>query len=183
MAFKGKHISNPKTGQEITFLQTARETGGRLLEMEATFNAHSKEPPAHYHPFQKEDFTVLEGELSVRINGKIEVFTTGDRLHIPVNKAHSMWNGSDKKTLVNWKVRPALDTEHLLETATGLALDNKTNENGAPGLLQAALMVNRYSRVYRLYGPPFFIQKMLFLLLTPFAYALGYRPGYKKYLD
>jgi quercetin dioxygenase-like cupin family protein len=183
MAFKGKHISNPKTGQEITFLQTAGETGGRLLEMEATFNAHSKEPPAHYHPFQVEDFTILEGELSVRINGHIEVLTPGDTLHIPAKKVHSMWNGSAKKALVNWKVRPALDTEYFLETAIGLAQDNKTNENGAPGLLQAVLMVNRYSRVYRLASPPFFILKIIFLILTPFAYAMGYRPSYKKYLD
>ena len=40
MAFKNKQISNPKTGQDIKFLQTAKDTNGKLLEMEATYNSH-----------------------------------------------------------------------------------------------------------------------------------------------
>ncbi len=37
MAFRNKKIINRTTGQEIKFLQTGKETSGRLLEMEATY--------------------------------------------------------------------------------------------------------------------------------------------------
>ncbi len=183
MAFKNKTIHNPKTRQDIKFLQTGKDTNGQLLEMEATFNEHSKEPAAHYHPYQVEDFTVLSGELTVRIDGQLKVLKKGDTLHIPKNKVHSMWNNTNDKTIVNWKVQPAMNTDHLLETATGLANDGKTNEDGMPNILQVALMANKYADVFRLAKPPFAIQKLLFIILTPFAYLFGYKPTYKKYLD
>jgi quercetin dioxygenase-like cupin family protein len=183
MAYKNKIIRNSKTRQDITFLQTGKDTQGNLLEMEATFHEHSKEPAAHYHPYQMEDFTVLSGELTVRIDGQLKVLKQGDTFHIPINKVHSMWNNSDSKTIVNWKARPAMNTDNLLETATGLANDGKTNADGVPNILQAVLMVNHYATVFRLSKPPFIIQKMLFIILTPLAYLCGYKPTYKKYLD
>lgn len=183
MAFKGKQISNPKTGQDIKFLQTAKDTDGKLLEMEATYNARSKEPATHYHPFQVEDFTVLSGQLTVRMDSQLKVLKQGDALHIPLNKVHAMWNDTDEKTIVNWKVRPAMNTENLLETATGLAIDGKTKADGMPKILQVALMANKYAAVFRLAKPPFAVQKILFVVLAPFAYLCGYRPTYKKYLD
>ncbi len=73
MAFKNKEIFNPITKQDNKFLQTSRDTDGQLLEMESTYNSFSKEPAAHYHPYQVEDFTVLTGELTVRIDGRLKV--------------------------------------------------------------------------------------------------------------
>ncbi|MDX1667506.1 MAG: cupin domain-containing protein, partial [Saprospiraceae bacterium] len=107
----------------------------------------------------------------------------GDALHIPKRKVHSMWNHSGSKTVVNWKVRPAMDTEYFLETATGLANDGKTNAHGMPNILQTALMANKYADVFRLAKPPYAVQKIVFILLSPPAYLFGYRPFYKKYID
>ena len=183
MAFKNKIIRNSKTGQDIRFIQTGKETNGLLLEMESTYNGKSLEPPPHYHPNQEEDFIVVDGELTVRINGKTKVLKRGDSLHIPKNKVHSMWNNSNSKTVVNWKVKPAMNTEYLLETGTGLANDGRTNENGMPNILQAALLANTFANVFRLSQPSFAVQKILFFILTPFAYLFGFRPTYKKYLD
>ena len=183
MAYSGKTIRNPQTGQTITFLRTAKDTDGRLLEMESLFAPHSKEPVPHYHPGQEEDFTVVSGELTVRIKGNQQVLKAGETLHIPSRTVHSMWNGSDAPAVVNWKVQPALDTEQFLETGIGLADDGKTGANGMPPLLQVALLANKYAQVYRLAKPPFLVQKILFSLLTPIAWLKGYRPTYAKYLD
>ncbi|SDD93783.1 cupin domain-containing protein [Niabella drilacis] len=183
MAYKNKTIQNSSTGQNIRFLQTGKDTNGKLLEMETIFSAYSKEPLAHYHPYQIEDFTVLSGELTVRIDGHLTVMKEGQQLHIPARKIHAMWNNSASKTVVNWKVRPAMDTEHLLETVTGLANEGKTDKDGVPNILQGTLMANKYANVYRLSKPSFLVQKILFILLTPLAYLLGYRPTYKKFLD
>jgi hypothetical protein len=85
--------------------------------------------------------------------------------------------------VVNWKVRPSLNTEYFLETLAGLATDGKTNEKGTSEFLQVALTAAKYGKVFRLSRPPFFIQKIVFLILAPFAYIFGYKPVYKKYFD
>ena len=183
MAYPNKVIRNTKTGQDIRFIKTGKETNGELLEMEASFAPHSVEPAAHYHPHQAEDFTVLEGALTVRLNGKVSVLKPGDSLHIPANAVHAMWNSANQKAIVNWKVKPALNTDHLLETGVGLANDTNTTEKGMPGVLQMALLAQRFSNVYRLAKPPYAVQRILFGLLTPIAYLAGYKSEYKKYID
>jgi quercetin dioxygenase-like cupin family protein len=183
MAIRNKIIQNPGSGQDIRFLRTARDTNGFLLEMETSWKPVSTEPPMHYHPSQSEDFKIITGELTVRINGVLEVLKPGDTLHIPPRTAHAMWNSSGEKTVANWKVQPAKNMEQLLETGMGLAKDGKVNKNGMPGILQVALIANRFSGVFRLSSPPFFIQRLVFLLLTPIAWLAGYRAVYKKYLD
>jgi len=90
MAFRNKTIRNTETGQEIKFIQTGKDNGGELLEMESTFDPDSKEPPPHYHPYHEEDFTVLSGQLTVRMNSRLVVLNAGDQLHIPRNTVHSM---------------------------------------------------------------------------------------------
>lgn len=183
MAYQNKIIKNSKTGQQIKFIQTAQDTNGKLLEMESEFAAHSKEPPPHYHPVQEENFEVITGTVTVKINRVQKILKQGDHLHIPANTVHSVWNASNEIAIVNWKVQPALNTEALFETVTGLANDGKTNENGVPGFLQVALLMNKYSSVYRPAKPTYLIQKIVFGLVTPIAYLFGLKAIYKKYLD
>ena len=182
MAYKNKTIANPIVGQNIKFLQTAKDTQGKLLEMEASYRPYSKEPPPHYHPQQQEDFIILKGQMTVRLEGKILLLNENDTLHIPANTIHSMWNNSGHTAVINWKIQPALTTEYLLETATGLAADKKRRRR-MRSLLQRSLLANKYSAVFRLSKPPYVIQKVLFTILTPFAWLAGYRASYKKYLD
>ena len=181
MAYKNKMITNPVVGQHIKFLQTASDTEGKMLEMEASYRPYSKEPPPHYHPYQEEDFIIIKGQMTVRLDGKILLLNENDTLHIPSNTIHSMWNNSSSTAVINWKVRPALTTEFFLETAMGLASDKKGRRMRS--LLQRSLLANKYSRVFRLSKPSFFVQKVLFIILTPFAWMFGYRATYKKYFD
>ena len=183
MAYKNKQIANSVTGQSIKFLQTARDTGGHLLEMESSYRPHSTEPPPHYHPEQEEDFLVLSGELTVRMNGQLRVLSAGEQLHIPKNTVHSMWNASAQTTTMNWKVVPAIDTEYFLETAAGLAADGMLNKKGMPPFLQTVMLADRYRSIFRMAKPPYLIQRILFALLKPLAYICGYRAVYRKYLD
>jgi len=162
-------------------LKTAKETGGQLLEIESTYDNISKEPAPHYHPYQEDNLVVLEGELTAKIDGVVRVLTKGQTLDILPNTVPSMWSSYGKKTIVNWKVSPAMDTEFFLENTMGLASDGKTDEAGMPGLLQVALLANIFSYIFRLSKPPYFIQKIVFSLLTPFAYFKGLKPFYEKY--
>lgn len=183
MAYKNKVIHNPVTGQSIRFLQTSCDTEGQLLEMESSFAPHSIEPVEHYHPKQHETFTILEGSLAVRIRGQVKVLTAGDVLHIPAKTSHAMWNAGNTKTVVNWKVQPALCTEYFLETGMGLATQGKVDKRGLPCILQAALLARGYKHVFRLAKPSYFLQKMIFGVLSPLAKMKGYKAVYHEYID
>lgn len=183
MAIVGKTITNSKTNQSYHFIQTAKSTGGSLLEIESVYGPFSKEPPMHAHPYQEEYFKIISGEVTVRLGKEIKTLKQGDELYIPPNTNHAMWNITDKPATVNWKVMPALDSEYLFETITGLANDNKTDAGGKPSLLQLVLTAHNFSDVFRSAKPPFIIQKMIFYLLMPFAYLAGKKPVYKKYVD
>ena len=183
MAHKGKVINNPKTGQQIKFIQTSKDTNGSMLEMESVFQAHSAEPAKHFHPLQQEKFTVLEGAITVRLEGELKNLTGGDQLTIAPNQVHSMWNETGSRAVVNWQVFPALDTEYFFEMAMGIAAHQQTNELGMPGLLQSALLANKYSNVFRLARPSFALQQIVFTILKPFAHLAGYKSYYKEYID
>lgn len=176
-------IINPVQKQSIEFVTTARESKGRLLEMIATWEPHSMKPRPHYHPYQDELFVVAEGEMTVLLDGNIHVLRKGDSIEIPANSVHAMWNNSDRKAIMKWKVAPALKTEYFFETGMGLAADGKTGKNGMPGLMQAALLGQRYRKEFRLHQPHYLIQRILFSILTPFAKLAGKKAVYPKYID
>jgi quercetin dioxygenase-like cupin family protein len=183
MASINTTITNPRTGQTYHFLQTAASSNGKLLEIESVFAPGSKEPPAHYHPAQSEEFTILKGELTVKLGKDIHILSAGDSLHLPAGTVHSMWNRSAGHTIVNWKTWPALNSEDLFETFTGLANDQRTNADGKPGLLQLAVTVPYFSNVFRVTSPRPVVQKILFTALKPVGRLFGYRPVYKKYFS
>ena len=99
MAHRNKRIANPFSGQSIVFLQTAADTRGELLEMESTYAAHSKKPAEHYHPVQQEDFTVLQGEITMLLDDQDVLLRAGDVV-IQRGTNHAWSNRSDKPALM-----------------------------------------------------------------------------------
>ena len=53
MAYTGQTIENPVSGERITFLQTARDTGGEKLEIELELAPDGHVPGAHVHPSRR----------------------------------------------------------------------------------------------------------------------------------
>lgn len=180
MATIHKRVTNTKTGQTYLFLQTAESTNGELLEIESVFAPFSKEPPRHYHPAQAEDFTILEGELSIKLDNKKIILKKGETLHVPPGQVHAMWNESATPAVANWQTRPAMNSEFLFETFAHLANDNKTDETGRPSLLQVAVSVPYFSNVFRMVNPPEWVQAVLFAVFKPIARMMGYKPVYQK---
>ena len=183
MAYKGKRISNPLTKQTIEFVTTSKDTNGDQLEMVSVWEPESTRPAEHYHPYQDEVFRVIEGVLTLSLNGKEVLLHPGESIHIPPNAVHAMWNNSNKKTKVSWIVFPAFKTEYLLETGMGLAFDGKMGKDGLPGILQVALLAQKFSKEFRLRKPSYLLQRIIFCLLTPLAWLAGKKAVYRKYID
>lgn len=167
------------SGERLIFRKTASETNGELLEMEATYNPNSARPPLHYHPFQEEQFRVLSGQFRVMVDDEEHVFEAGDEFTVPANTPHWMHNISDEEGRLHWEIRPAMKSQDFFATMWGLAADGKTGDDGVPNFLQLVVILRAYRDEFRASKPPYWLQRILFALLSPIGRLRGYRPKYE----
>ena len=161
------------SGARRKFIKTGHATGGELLEMEVTYPPQSERPALHYHPFQAEHFTILEGSFRVVVQGRESVYQAGDSFDVPIGAAHQMENISDLPGRLNWQVRPALRTQEFF---TAMWEAGKRSKTGRPGLLQLAVLLDTYRNEFVPSSPPRVIQRILFGILAPIGRRLGNRP-------
>lgn len=162
MAKSGDLLVNPVTGMQLRILQASSDTGGTLLEMEATYAPRSPEPPEHFHPNQDERFEILEGEMQVRLAEGVRTLAQGDSLDVPAGTRHSMWNAGTAAARVHWETRPALRTEQFFEEVFALAAERKVDSKGTPGLRHLADLLPKYAEEIRVTRPPALVQKLVF---------------------
>ena len=178
MAYAGQTIHNPVSGEQITFLQTATDTDGELLEFELELTADGRVPGAHVHPEQEERFHVLEGTMTFRLGMKKITATAGESVVVPAGRMHKFANGGDEAARVRVEVVPALDMEELLCTTAELALEGKVLRSGMPKPVHLALFVRRFRREVRAPFPPAPIVHALLAPLAALARARGHAERY-----
>ena len=130
MAYTGQTIENPVSGERITFLQTARDTGGEKLEIELELSPDGHVPGAHVHPEQEERFHVLEGTMKFRMGMRKIVAGPGDTVVVPAGRVHKFSNGGDGVARARVEVVPALDMEQLFETTDRARARGQHDEQG-----------------------------------------------------
>ena len=112
MAHAGQKIQGPD-GFRLLLVRTGNETGGELLEMEASYAGTGNMPPSHMHPRQMERFEVLDGSVRTIIGGVERNYETGERFEVPAGTPHQMT--ADVPARVRWQVTPALRTAEFFE--------------------------------------------------------------------
>ena len=112
MAHAGQEIEG-HGGFRLKLVTTGAETGGELLEMEATYGEGAVLPPEHLHPSQDERFEVLDGAVRTVIGGVERRYATGETFEVPAGTPHQMTG--DGPARVRWQVRPALRTAEFFE--------------------------------------------------------------------
>lgn len=179
MAHAGQVIQGPHT--KITFLQTATDTRGAHLTFTQAVQPGSPATPEHCHTKQMETFRVLRGKMGVRAGDLERILSVGDSVTLSAGVSHTMWNAGEEVLEQEIRLEPALNAETFFETVVGLEQDGQIPD-GKPTFAQAlqfALIAPYYHNP--LGTVPMSVQRVMFGLLTPFAYLLGYRPWYPKY--
>lgn len=128
MAHAGQELQGPD-GFRLLLVRTAAETGGAVLEMEASYGGTAPAPPEHLHPHQAERFEVLEGSIRAVIAGVERRYGPGERFDVPEATPHQM--AAEEPSRVRWEVLPALRTAEFFEGLYG--------ENGPPADVAAFL--------------------------------------------
>ncbi|HEX8054220.1 MAG TPA: cupin domain-containing protein [Thermoleophilaceae bacterium] len=111
----GDTLENPATGERITFLRTAADTGGDLLEMEDVWVRPDHATAPHLHPRMEETWEVVSGRAGFRIGDDELEAGPGERVVAPRGVVHSAWNLSGGETRLRITMRPALRWEQFVE--------------------------------------------------------------------
>jgi len=149
----GQVLTHPLFGTRLTFLRTATETEGRLLEWETLYKAHRGKESGnipHFHVTFVEQYEVLEGTAGYELEGDERQAHAGAHVEIPCGAAHrNFWNASaaDLRLVTHIEMNPPntralLYIEAFFETLYGLAREGKVNADGLPkSFLHTILLV------------------------------------------
>ena len=178
MAYAGKVIENPVTGERITFHKTAADTDGELLEITLELSPDGAVPGLHVHPSQQERFEVVSGRMKFRKGLKTIVAEAGDVVTVEPGTAHKFTNAGDETAVAKVQVTPAGRMEELFETAVELAQEGRTNKKGMPKPLDFALFTKEFRNEVVGAFPPVWIQRAT---LAPLAYIASKRGNGARY--
>jgi quercetin dioxygenase-like cupin family protein len=177
----GEVWENPVTGERATILELPYKNHEGRATAELTALVGAQVIGEHRHPALVERFTVLGGELTVKLAGLTTVLREGKTAVVEPGVWHDWWNASDRHDArVRVEVTPGERFAHMIETAFGLARLGHTNGKGMPHPLQLALFAREFSDVIEFRSPPPAVQRALFAALTPIARWRGYRATYPQ---
>jgi quercetin dioxygenase-like cupin family protein len=176
----GEVWENPVTGERATILELPYKNPEGRATAELTALVGARVVGEHRHPALVERFTVLEGELTLRLDGRTSVLREGESAVIEAGVWHDWWNASDRDARVRVEISPGERFGHMTETLFGLARLGHVNAKGLPSLLQLALVGQEFRDVVVFRRPPPAVQRALFGLLAPIARWRGYRATYPQ---
>jgi quercetin dioxygenase-like cupin family protein len=175
---QGQTLVNPVTGERMTFLETAAETGGDRVVIELHADPGGSVAAAHVYPSQWETFEVVSGTLAAKVGRRTTEAGPGQTLGIAPGMPHTWWNAGDDELVFRCTVSPALQFESLIETMFSLAADGKTNKKGMPNPFRLAVIANAHFDTVQLPRIPAWMQKTALEMGSPFGKAIGYGPTY-----
>jgi len=176
----GDTLYNPVTGESMTFVTTARETGGEQVLIELEADPHAFVAAAHVHPAQTETFEVLQGTLGLKLGREKLEASAGDVVVVEPGRPHKWWNAGSSKLIFRCEIRPALQFEQLIETMFSLAADGKTNRKGLPNPFRLAVVARAHLDTVVLPFPPVALQKLALAVGAPVGRLFRYAPSYTR---
>ena len=112
-------------GDVYRILVSGKETAGKYALIE-TIVTPGGGPPPHRHSREEEGFYILEGELTVTVDGQRETLTPGMFANLPVGSVHSFKNEGAETVRMLLTVAPAGFEEMLLELGQPIPPDSTT---------------------------------------------------------
>lgn len=107
-------------GDVYRFLATGDDTNGKYALIDALVPPGGG-PPPHVHSREEEGFYILEGKITLTVNGEKIEATTGTFANIPVGTPHSFKNESGQMARMLISVAPAGLEQMFFEVGLPLA--------------------------------------------------------------
>jgi quercetin dioxygenase-like cupin family protein len=176
----GEVWENPVTNERATILELPYTNPEGRVTAELTALVGARVMGEHRHPALAERFTVLEGELTLKLDGQTSILREGESAAVEPGVWHDWWNAGERDARVRVEITPGERFAYMIETMFGLARLGHTNAKGMPYPLQLALTAREFSDVIEFRSPPPAVQRALFGALGPIARRRGYRAIYPQ---
>jgi quercetin dioxygenase-like cupin family protein len=108
-------------GARVRILAGAADTGGACAVLDYRMPAGYAGPPAHVHPGFDEIFSVVAGELTVRLDDDVVLARPGDTVVVPGTTAHTFANLTSDEARVLMVFTPGGFESYFEELAALLA--------------------------------------------------------------
>jgi quercetin dioxygenase-like cupin family protein len=138
-------------GDLYRFLATGDETGGRYAIWEALVPPGGG-PPPHVHSREEEGFYVLEGQITLQINGDTLVAGPGTYANMPVGSLHAFRNETNRAARMLISVAPAGLEQMFFEVGQPVAADGAPSPPSADEIEKLLAVAPRYGLEIRLSG-------------------------------
>ena len=166
-------ISDPNTGERLTFEVTGAESGGAFVRARGQVAHHARGPQRHRHRKHTETFTVVTGRLTVEVAGRTLTLGPGDSVTAAAGEAHTFRNETDEEVELIGEARPAAHFEEGLRAIYGLGRD------GRMGLINLALAARLAESLPA--GPPAPIARLLVAVMAWVGDRLGRDGAFPEY--
>ncbi len=137
-------------------------------------------PFEHVHLEQDEIFQVLEGELSVLINGKQMFAKAGETLTVPRGQRHIASNAGTDILHCRLEYRPGLDMPQVFQCCAGLTITEDLTPNGLVNPLKMMYFMQKLQA--KAVARPAYIPTRFFFGLMKISYILGELFGWEAEL-
>ena len=125
-------MRTPVIGDNVTFIHTAAETGGKYTQLEIWLKPGGGNTP-HYHTSFSETFEPLEGELTVGIGKKLHKLQPGACITAAPVQSHFFANKTAQPVRFMVTLMPGhTGFEEGLRIVYGLARDGETTQKSIP---------------------------------------------------
>ncbi|RMG77328.1 MAG: cupin domain-containing protein [Bacteroidetes bacterium] len=162
--------------------QTVAKQENGLVYCHLEFYPYSPGPPKHIHTTFDETFETENGELSVWINGEVKKVRPGESLTVRKGTAHQPFNNTPHTVRLKGTIPFPEKFAFGLVQVYGLMDSYPDFGKNIPKtmLMMAPICQSGFDSCLA-EGPPVFIQKLTWFLLTPIARLMGYKSYYKEY--
>jgi mannose-6-phosphate isomerase-like protein (cupin superfamily) len=175
--------SYPRVGDVLVsrvegFTQTVTGVEGEWLISELIIEPNALGPPLHYHDSFKEQFSVVEGTLHVRVDAEVKKVGPGESILIPAGVPHQPFNPTTDRVVVSSQ-DPSIP---ITFAACLVQLYAKTDAEEPISGLGMALQMSVIDPICdtHLVAIPSPVEGLLKVALAPAARLLGYRNYYPE---
>jgi mannose-6-phosphate isomerase-like protein (cupin superfamily) len=165
---EAKKVDDPLFKQSYGFSRR-----GETLRIEMWTDPGGGVRAEHIHPALEEHYEVLEGEITINLDGESRRLGVGERAVVPPGVRHSFENTGDRPAHLVAEAEPAQELRESIEDGARLARTERFSATGLPqsirALVEAAALAERYRETVVLTSPPRFLQRILFPPLARFA--------------
>lgn len=161
-----------RSGHRVTLLAEGTDEQGPYLRLRHELPNPGRQAGPHWHPVLTEQWTVHQGALRFRLDGRTVHARPGDTVTAPARTVHEFWS-DEPDTVLEHEIRPPLRHRRMFELWCALDNAGKTTRSGVPRDPLALALLWEQQDGY-LAGVPAWLQRAVLGPLAGFARRIGY---------